>query len=206
MSNNQFWNDKFTADAQRQQDSGNGPIFAGDANATIAELIAPLKPGKAIDLGSGRGRHVVWLAKQGWDTTALDFSEVGLEHTKQALDAEGLAATLLHEDLTSWSPEPESYDLVLCSFIHLPPQQQRALWRKIADALTPGGHVVSVSHHPDNQVHGPGNPDLLYAEDDLLNAFEAFEDEFVVVTAERNVVAEVDDKQAVDTVVKLRKQ
>lgn len=211
MSTSQFWNDKFAADAEHAATaigttaSSQRPIFAGDPNATIAELVEPLKPGKAIDLGSGRGRHVVWLARQGWNTTALDFSEVGLSHTKSALEAEGLSATLIHRDLTAWRPAPGSYDLVLCSFIHLPSQHQRVLWQKISEALSPGGYLVSVSHHPDNQVHGPKDCDLLYTEDDVIAAFDAIDGDVVVDIAEHRVTAEMGGKRAIDTVVKLRK-
>nr|WP_162933174.1 class I SAM-dependent methyltransferase [Corynebacterium lactis] len=185
MSNAEFWNERF-----HQDYTAGTPIFAGDPNPTIAGIVEKIgHPGAestgdpaagaaeagprktAIDLGSGRGRHVVWLAKNGWDTTGLDFSEVGLEHTRRALEAAGLSAHLVQADLTEWDPEPESFDLVLASFIHLPPTQQSALWQAAARALKPGGHLVSVSHHPDNQIHGPGNPELLYTGESVVEQF-----------------------------------
>lgn len=205
MSNAEFWNERFAAD----RDSSTA-LFAGEPNATIAKHVEAIRASypegealRAIDLGSGRGRHSVWLARTGWKTTAFDFSSVGLEHTAAILDHEGLDAELVEGDLTQWDPEPSSFELVLASFIHLPPAQQRHLWEAIATALAPGGYLVSVSHHPDNQIHGPKTPELLYTAEDVTAAFG---DTFEVIAAERDVVKRVEDREAVDTVVVLRKR
>ena len=205
MPNAEFWNERFAAD----RDSGTS-LFAGEPNATIAKHVEAIRASfsegetpRAIDLGSGRGRHTVWLARSGWNTTALDFSSVGLEHTAAILDHEGLDAELVEGDLTQWNPEPSSFELVLASFIHLPPAQQHRLWEMVASALVPGGYLVSVSHHPDNQIHGPTNPELLYIAEDVVAAFG---DTFEVIAAERDVVKRVEDREAVDTVVVLRKR
>ncbi|WP_156324765.1 class I SAM-dependent methyltransferase [Corynebacterium lactis] len=205
MPNAEFWNERFAADS----DSGTS-LFAGEPNATIAKHVEAIRASfsegetpRAIDLGSGRGRHTVWLTRSGWSTTALDFSSVGLEHTAAILDHEGLDAELVEGDLTQWNPEPSSFELVLASFIHLPPAQQHRLWEMVASALVPGGYLVSVSHHPDNQIHGPKNPELLYTAKDVVAAFG---DTFEVIAAERDVVKRVEDREAVDTVVVLRKR
>lgn len=130
-------------------------------------------PPRALDLGSGRGRHLVWLASQGWDATGLDFSAVGLAHTEKALTATGLRANLLQSDFTSWHPEPSSYELVLAAFIHQNRPEQSALWKAVEMAITPGGFFVSVSHHPENQSHGPKDPERLYTPEEVVTAFGA---------------------------------
>lgn len=218
MNNADFWNRKFSSDY-----AAGTSIFLGEPNATIAAAVEKIghpavaitsegqpRP-RAIDLGSGRGRHTVWLARNGWDVTALDFSEVGLEHTRLALAAEGLHAQLICADLAEWNPEPESYDLVVAAFIHLPPAQQAKLWQATATALRPGGHLVSVSHHPDNKIHGPANPELLYTAEEVAEQFARLAESgqfgvgFEVEVAQRSVVKQEGDKQAVDAVVVLRK-
>ena len=129
MSNAEFWNDQFEADRAK-----GTSLFAGEPNATIAKHVGAIraeyiegKIPRAIDLGSGRGRHSVWLARSGWKTTAVDFSSVGLEHTAEILNHEGLEAELVEVDLAQWNPVVSSFDLVLASFIHLPQMQQRRL-------------------------------------------------------------------------------
>ena len=209
MSNAEFWNDKFHHDAAASQS-----IFAGEPNPIIADLLERIYPDhsagsapnaaapRALDLGSGRGRHTVWLAKQGWETTALDFSDVGLAHTARALAAEQLDAHLLQADLNEWEPTPESFDAIVAAFMHLPSVDQRKLWEKVARALAPGGHLIVVAHHPENQIHGPQNPDLLYDAESVVAAFGAG---FSAVVAERRITKEDGDRQAIDTVVLLRK-
>src|SRR5580700_1279093 len=40
---------------------------------TLTSLLASLKPGKALDLAAGSGRHSRWLAERGWGVTAVDI-------------------------------------------------------------------------------------------------------------------------------------
>lgn len=204
MSTAEFWNERFT------QDEATGGIFAGGPNPTVEKLIAPLEPGRAIDLGCGRGRHVVWLAEQGWETTGLDFSAVGIAHTQKTLEAKGLDATLIQSDLDGWQPEPESFDLVLSSFMHFAPGARASLWRKITASLAPGGHLVLIAHHPDNTGHGPNDPAVLYDADEVASAFAEAGRElgvhFDVEVALRNVVNENGNEKVVDTVAMIRRR
>lgn len=207
MADAQFWDEKFAADS----DSGRS-LFAGDPNPIIAahadaaarELDAHSGSGirRAIDLGSGRGRHTVWLARQGWQTTGMDFSRVGLGDAEAILQAEGLSARLVEGDLTRWDPLSASFELVLSAFIHLPKDSLHAMWQAAGRALSPGGYFVSVSHHPDNEVHGPRDPNVLYTPDEVVESFGAGVD----VIEAQNRIADVDGGRMVDTVVVLRKK
>ncbi len=49
---------------------------------------------KVLDLGCGSGRHVVYLAKNGFDVYGLDVAPVGLKMTKDWLKQENLKANL----------------------------------------------------------------------------------------------------------------
>ena len=56
-------------------------------NQFVAEQLAGLPPGRALDLAAGEGRNSVWLAGRGWSVTAVDFSRVGLEKGRQLVGA-----------------------------------------------------------------------------------------------------------------------
>jgi cyclopropane fatty-acyl-phospholipid synthase-like methyltransferase len=48
---------------------------------------------KILDLGCGAGRHLRFLAREGFDAHGIDFSESGIDHAKAQLECEGLNVT-----------------------------------------------------------------------------------------------------------------
>ena len=54
-------------------------IWTAEPNRFVVAELTGLPPGRALDLGAGEGRNAIWLAEQGWDVTAVDFSAVGLD-------------------------------------------------------------------------------------------------------------------------------
>jgi len=54
---------------------------------------------KVLDLGSGSGRHVVYLAKNGFSVYGLDNSSSGLDMTKKWLKEESLNAELVEQEM-----------------------------------------------------------------------------------------------------------
>ena len=60
---------------------GRGP------NPTLVAGVAGLRPGRALELACGSGTNAVWLAGQGWQTTAVDWSPVGLANGQEKAEA-----------------------------------------------------------------------------------------------------------------------
>ncbi|SEJ38405.1 Methyltransferase domain-containing protein [Arthrobacter sp. yr096] len=124
-------------------------IWSGNPNPQLVAEVTGLKPGKALDLGSGEGGDAIWLAQQGWTVTALDVSAVALEraaaHAAETDHADKI--TWQQQDLAEWTPEPV-FDLVSAQFLHSPllPWQDSAA--KAAAAVAPGGTLLIVGHHP----------------------------------------------------------
>ena len=46
-----------------QRYAGDERIWSGRVNATLAEVVGEFEPGTSIDLGSGEGGDVLWLAE-----------------------------------------------------------------------------------------------------------------------------------------------
>ena len=57
-----------------------------------------------LDLGCGNGRHLVYLAKAGFEVTGLDISPTGLALARSWLGEEGLEASLVRTDFKSPLP------------------------------------------------------------------------------------------------------
>jgi SAM-dependent methyltransferase len=162
----EFWDNRY---------SSAGQLWSGQPNAQLVAQVADLVPGDALDAACGEGADAIWLARRGWTVTAVDVSAVALERGANAARAADGAAggdiarriTWQREDLRTWGPEADTYDLVSAQFMHFPKADLEVMHRRLAAAVRPGGTLLMVAHHPDD-IHAArnGHPDLFwYAED-----------------------------------------
>ena len=133
-------------------------VWGAGPNCFVAEELAALAPGRAIDLGTGEGRNAIWLAERGFAVTAVDFSRVGLARAAGLAAGRGVSVDWVHADLLDYRPTPGGYDLVLIAYIQLPAERLTALARTAAVALAPGGTLLAVGHDQDNLARGHGGP------------------------------------------------
>lgn len=130
--------------------------WSGGPNALVAELLADLPPGDAVDLAAGEGRHALWLAGRGWRVTAVDFSATGLARGRARPGADRV--TWVTADVRGWDAPPTSLDLVLVAYLHLPEAETTDLLRRAVGWLRPGGRLLVLGHDADNVAHGVGGP------------------------------------------------
>jgi len=57
-------------------------LWSGQPNGALVAEVASLMPGRLLDVGCGEGADAVWLARRGWDVTALDVTGVALERAR----------------------------------------------------------------------------------------------------------------------------
>ena len=137
----------------------------------LVEHATGLPPGRALDMGSGPGRNSLWLARRGWQVTAVDASEVGLQLARERAAEEGLDVAVVHGDVLTWEVPKPSYELVVLANLHLSQAHLPGVLERLAAALTPGGHLFVVGHDIANLGrHGPQDPDLLLTVDRLRAA------------------------------------
>lgn len=133
----EFWNSRY---AERDR------IWSGRPNAALVDAVAPLAPGRVLDLGCGEGGDSVWLAEHGWTVSGLDVSATALDRARTEAESRGLAIDWVLADLATWEPTGE-YDLVSACFLHSPITFPRtAVLRRLAVAVAPGGHLLLVGH------------------------------------------------------------
>lgn len=148
--------------------AGAEPVWGLEPNRFVAELAAPLAPGDALDLACGEGRNALWLARRGWHVVAADFSGVALERGRQLALQAGVQVDWQQQDVLSWSLP--TADLVLLSYLHLPPAQRRQVLAAAVQAVRPGGALLLVGHDCRNLRHGTGGPQdesVLWSPEDL---------------------------------------
>jgi SAM-dependent methyltransferase len=142
---------------------GRGPSPA------LMAAVERLTPGRALELASGSGTNAVWLASQGWQTTAVDWSPVGLANGRAKAEAAGVTVEWLERDLFDWRPPARSFDLVVIVNLHLPPHERGPVYAAAAAAVAPAGRLVVVGHDRLNATEGEGGPppDRLFTADEI---------------------------------------
>ena len=123
-------------------------VWSGNANPILIEVAESLPSGTALDLGCGEGGDAVWLARLGWQVTAVDVSNTALHRAAAeatTADVETLIDFQKH-DLTRSFPEG-SFDLVSAQYLQSPIEFPRdRVLKRSAEAVAPGGLLLIVAH------------------------------------------------------------
>ncbi len=146
-----------------------GDRAAGEPHRLLIDALEKIRPGKALDLGCGAGRHAVYLAEKGFLVTAIDNSQAGLEIARKKADEKGVAIDFMLADLESdaFEIEENAFDLIIdFFFLHRP------LFSKIKKGVRPGGSVVAAIHFRGADDREGG---FLLREGELRAAFDDFE-------------------------------
>lgn len=83
----------------------------------FSQLLKERGARRVLDLGCGAGRHLVYLAKEGFDVYGVDISGTALEYTRHWLNQEGLAAELKQSDMTALAYPDGFFDAVISIFV-----------------------------------------------------------------------------------------
>jgi len=123
--------------------------------------------GRALDIASGAGRNALFLAEKGFDVTAVDIAQPGLDQGARRAAERSLSISWQQTDLENGGLPPGPYNLIV-NINYL----QRSLVPHIKSALAPGGYIIFETYLIDQQTIGhPKNPDYLLAHNELLNYF-----------------------------------
>lgn len=161
----QLWNEKF---------SRQGYLYGTEPNAFLKEQLQNIAAGSHIlFLGEGEGRNACYAASLGFKATALDASDVGIAKCLSLARSLHVTLETLHVDLMHWEPT-ESYDAIMCSFLHLNEPLRTQSFRKAVNALHEGGLFIAEffsKKQLDYTSGGPKAADLLYTTDALESIF-----------------------------------
>jgi SAM-dependent methyltransferase len=137
---------------------------SGEWQATRALMLRP--PGRALDIGAGRGISTYALAADGWQTSALepDHSDlVGAGAVRALLAQAQLAAEIISDWGENLPFADATFETVLCRQVLHHARDLAALCRQIARVLKPGGVLVAsrehvISHREDLETFLAGHP------------------------------------------------
>ncbi|MCM2416910.1 class I SAM-dependent methyltransferase [Streptomyces sp. RKAG293] len=131
------WDSRY---ADRQQ------LWSGQPNGALVAEAAGLTPGRVLDVGCGEGADALWLARGGWDVTALEVSSVALERAAGHARDAGLGVRWVHAELAHAALPQASFDLVSAQYPALLRTPDAAAERALLAAVAPGGVLLLVHH------------------------------------------------------------
>ncbi|MCE5182068.1 MAG: class I SAM-dependent methyltransferase [Betaproteobacteria bacterium] len=166
-----FWNQRYSGDE----------FFYGTAPNVFLTLQAHrLRPGQSVlAVADGEGRNGVWLARQGLNVTAVDFSPVAVEKARRLANQNGVAVRHEIGDLFALDWPESCFDAIVAIFIQfVGPEQRRILHGFMKKALKPGGLLILQGYRPkqlEYKTGGPSSAENLYTEETLREEFADME-------------------------------
>jgi len=165
-------------DKWNQRYSEKELLWPQEPSEILKKETADCPPGQALDLAAGEGRNAFFLAAQGWEVTAVDFSEVAVQKGRELAEKIELPIRWEIQDLTAYHPAKGSYDCITIFYLHLPWDEFSEVLRRATAALKPQGVLLVVGHDTTNLeagTGGPQNPDVLYSPADITALFSTIE-------------------------------
>lgn len=166
MSELERWQTRFSAP---------GYAFGKEPNSFLKAQAHLLRSGqRALSVADGEGRNGVWLAQQGLDVLAVDFSAAGLAKARALAAERGVSLRTELADITTWQWPREAFDVVVAIFIFVEPHERPAFFNNLKGALKPGGLLLMQGYRPEQlnyRTGGPSNASRMYTRAILQDGF-----------------------------------
>jgi len=134
--------------------------------ANTMELVCSLAPGRrALDLACGEGRNSIYLAQNGFEVSAVDISDKGLERGRKRAAQLGVRVEFIQADLEAWRPQGVYHLIVNFNFL------MRPLIPCMVASLAPGGVVVMETILDTPELQGMHTKDYLLQPGELERLF-----------------------------------
>jgi Methyltransferase domain len=150
-------------------------LFGSEPNQYVRQVVArsDFKARSGLCLADGDGRNSRWLAQHGLTMAAVDLSGVAVVNGT-ALDLKaGVHVERRVADLEIWRPSlGQSFEVVFLMYLQAPMTTRMAALKVGWQALSAGGWFVLEGFAKAQAAGeaGPGDPDLLYALEEVQRA------------------------------------
>ena len=133
-------------------------VYGKEPNDFLRKNFEQLPKGKILCLAEGEGRNAVFLAKHGYQVTAVDSSQVGLNKAKKLAQEHNVEIDVVCADLTTYQLGENKWDGIVSIFCHLPPDIRAPLYNNIAKSLKPNGIFLIEGYAPEQLNYKTGGP------------------------------------------------
>ena len=118
-------------------------VKPNDLALELLKHVYPDRPMKLLDIGCGEGRDAVFFAKIGFEVTAFDVAEAGLEKGRKLAEAHNVHVNFIQADLRTFRTD-ETFDVIYSSGVihHIRPDFRDELFAHYREHTVPGGYNV----------------------------------------------------------------
>ena len=115
---------------------------SGSTNSLPSSQVQPVS--WTLDAEPGCPPRAYWWTAAS-TVTGLDISAVQIERARRLVPR----ANFVHADMATWDCEPDTYQAIvtLYALIHVPLEDQRLLFPRMAQWLRPGGYLLAIVGH-----------------------------------------------------------
>ncbi|MBV7410303.1 class I SAM-dependent methyltransferase [Maritimibacter sp. DP1N21-5] len=133
----------------------------------------------ALAIADGEGRNSVFLAERGLHVTAMEAAPNAIAKARKLAAARGVTVDFQEADIFDWDWAPGRFDRVVGVFFQfMGPEARAEVFEGMKRTTAPGGLVLIHGYTPEQIAHGTGgpkDPENLYTEDLLREAFAGWE-------------------------------
>ena len=128
-------------------------VFGTEPNDFLKERFQHIPArGRVLCLAEGEGRNAVFLAEQGYQVTAMDLSDVGLNKALKLASERGVEIITQIADLADYQFGENEWDGIISIWAHMPKTVRQYVHAQIAPALKPNG-VFIVEAYTEQQLN-----------------------------------------------------
>lgn len=136
-------------------------------NRFMTGIVEDLSVGKALDVGMGEGRNLLYLAHKGWQTTGLEASGEGFLSAQKQAALQGLDVNLFLTNYEKYDFGKNAWDLILLLYVPL-----KNIAEKVIESLNENGKIIVEAYHTDSGDHGIFGDKVIFASNELLTIFK----------------------------------
>lgn len=148
------WNSRFSQDAY---------LFGEEPNRYLVRQAHRLhRAAKTLSVADGEGRNSVWLAAQGHQVTAFDFSAPAVAKARLLAERHRVSVDWRCCDWLDFDWQAGEYDNVVGIFFQfVDPERRQVLFDKMVASLKPSGVLLIQGYHIDQLQFNTGGPGVL---------------------------------------------
>lgn len=148
-----------SSDIYKNISGGGVPWDMEDPPAALVNLVVQkaVQPCKTLEIGCGMGNAAIYLAKNGFDITGIDISEMALAEARIRAFKNQVECTFLCVDFLKDSIEiTNTFDFIFDWSVlhHIFPDKRKEYAEKVYRLLKPGGIYLSVCFSENDDAFG----------------------------------------------------